>query len=200
MYPVLASARARCPQESCQTMVMTATHPAYSPEFLLMYLKYSRRNTGDCCDPRGPFRPPHSLVSTLQNPKSPQILLLAQDSLGALALPGAGIKTNKANAIYAPTPSCSSSKTPTSTLLCPGSPRQVLRSLVPRRPQAPGPREARGRRNQEVPQGKLSLKDKRVLGSDRLSWHNKDITRDEQAGVRVVDMSGWVRQGEGRRR
>lgn len=75
--------------------------------------------------------------------KSPQILLLALDTLGALALPGTGIKTNKAHAIHAPQPA------PHPTLFCPGCPRQVLRSLVlSSAQQAPAPKEARGRRNQ----------------------------------------------------
>lgn len=42
-----------------------------------------------------------SLVSILENPKGPRTLLLAQDSLDALALPGTGMKTNMANAIHA---------------------------------------------------------------------------------------------------
>lgn len=67
--------------------------------------------------------------------------------------------------------------------------------------QAPAPREARGRRNQRsCLGGKLALKDKRVLGFDGLSWHNKDMPRNEKAGVRAVDMPGWARKGEGRRR
>lgn len=105
MYPVLASARARCPQESCQATVMTATHPAYSP--VSYYApEYPKWNQEGCGYPRspwewaGPFFRHHPLWSPPC--KSPQILLLAQDTLGALALPGTGIKTNKAHAIQAP--------------------------------------------------------------------------------------------------
>lgn len=55
--------------------------------------------------------PGNGLVPSLgTHPLWSQVLLLAQDSLGALALPGIGIKTNKAHAIHAPT-TCSSSNT-----------------------------------------------------------------------------------------
>lgn len=85
---------------------MIATHPAnrpvsyYAPEVLKEEHRRSVAAQGvsgyelDRVLSLGPIQ---------ENPKNPQILLLAQDCLGALALPRTGIKT-KANAIYAPYP------------------------------------------------------------------------------------------------
>lgn len=124
-------------------MVMTATHPAYSPEFLIRHLNTQSGTQEECGYPRSPWEwavVPSLGTNYLWSPpcKSPQILLLAQDTLGALALPGTGIKTNKAHAIHAPQPA------PHPLLFRPGCPRQVLRSLVlssaqlqpPERPEA----------------------------------------------------------------
>lgn len=114
----------------------------------------------------------HSLVSILENPKGPRTLLLAQDSLDALALPGTGMKTNTANAIHAwhPAP-----HTVPQHSLCPACPRQVLRSSAEPSPKR-GPRQEK---SEEQPQEKLAPKDEGVLGFNRLSPHNKDIPRDE---------------------
>lgn len=85
---------------------MTATHPAYSPEFLIMHLNTQSGTRRSVATQRVPGNGlvPSLGTHPLWSPpcKSPQILLLAQDTLGALALPGTGIKTNKAHAIQAP--------------------------------------------------------------------------------------------------
>lgn len=72
-------ARARCPQESCQAVVVTAAHPAYRPvSYASKVLKEEHSAAAQGVPgyelvkvlPLGPC----TLVSTLENPKGPQTL------------------------------------------------------------------------------------------------------------------------------
>lgn len=107
MYPILAISQGQVPTgilpghgDDCYPPCQQTRVSYYAPEVLKEEHRRSVAAQGVSGYELDRVLP---LGAILENPKSPQILLLAQDCLGALALPRTGIKT-KANAIYAPYP------------------------------------------------------------------------------------------------